>query len=636
MMNGKIIDGRYEIIEETGRGGMAIVYLAKCLVLNRYVAIKMLRPEYRDDTDFVKRFKIEAQSAGGLSHPNIVSVYDVGQEDDMEYIVMEYVDGITLKQYLGAKGVLQWKEAVDYASQICSGLEHAHKKGIVHKDIKPENVMITKEGILKITDFGIAKALNQGTIASGGLTMGSVHYFSPEQARGGYIDAKTDLYSLGVLLYEMVAGRLPFEGETAISVAMQHIESAPVRPSVFNPSIPKSLEAVILKAMKKEQTERYQSATQMLIDLKKVYIGSEVRYDNDLEMTKKFKPIQPETRPQDKAKKSTSGQSEKPPAKKPVKRPMTKEEIAKAKKAKKQADAMSIVSGICAGIIVIALVIWGWSFMKGGSRNEIECPELVNLTPAQALELIEGTKLRIVQKNGSDITIDDEGIIVTQTPKSGKKIKDNSKITITLGDAPAKTEKVPAVSGMTESKATSALRSSGFEVVVERKESNDVEEGKVISSHPSGGTSISEGSVVTIYVSTGSKNNDDEYTIVPSVLGQSQDEAKATLERAGLMLGEVQQITSGKPQGTVVKQSEAEGNRVKKNKAIDIRISNGKGTTQEPTTPPQEENPNPNPNPNPDPAPEGNSGNTSEPSPAPTNPSAATPTGTSPSAASGN
>lgn len=173
----------------------------------------------------------------------------------MEYIVMEYVDGITLKQYLGAKGVLPWKEAVDYASQICSGLEHAHKKGIVHKDIKPENVMITKEGILKITDFGIAKALNQGTIASGGLTLGSVHYFSPEQARGGYIDAKTDLYSLGVLLYEMVAGRLPFEGETAISVAMQHIESAPVKPSVFNPSIPKSLEAVILRAMKKEQAE---------------------------------------------------------------------------------------------------------------------------------------------------------------------------------------------------------------------------------------------------------------------------------------------------------------------------------------------------------------------------------------------
>lgn len=590
MMNGKIIDGRYEIIEETGRGGMAIVYLAKCLVLNRYVAIKMLRPEYRDDTDFVKRFKIEAQSAGGLSHPNIVSVYDVGHEDDMEYIVMEYVDGITLKQYLGAKGVLQWKEAVDYASQICSGLEHAHKKGIVHKDIKPENVMITKEGILKITDFGIAKALNQGTIASGGLTMGSVHYFSPEQARGGYIDAKTDLYSLGVLLYEMVAGRLPFEGETAISVAMQHIESAPVKPSVFNPSIPKSLEAVILKAMKKEQSERYQTATQMLIDLKKVYIGSEVRYDNDLEMTKKFKPIQTEPRTQNSSPKGASGQDENAPAKKPTtKRPMTKEEIAKAKKNKKQTDVLSIVSGVCAGIIVIALVVWAWSFMKGGSKNEIECPELVNYTSAQALELIEGTKLKIVQKDGTEISATDEGIIVDQSPKSGKKIKNNTKIVVTLGDEPAKTEKVPVVSGMTEANATSTLRSLKFEVVVELKESSDVEEGRVISSHPSSGNSVSVGSVVTIYVSSGAKNNDDEYTIVPSLLGQTQEQARATLERAGLMLGEVQQVASDKEKGVIVRQSEAEGNRVKKNKAIDIRISNGKSADA--TQPPEDDNP---------------------------------------------
>ena len=295
MINGKIIDGRYEIIEEIGRGGMAIVYRAKCMVLNRYVAIKVLRPEHREDAEFIKRFKIEAQSAGSLTHPNIVSVYDVGNEDDLEYIVMEYVEGITLKQYLSAKGVLPWKEAVDYASQICAGLEHAHKKGIVHKDIKPENIMITKEGILKITDFGIAKAVNQGTIATGGLTMGSVHYFSPEQARGSFIDTKTDLYSLGVLLYEMIAGKLPFEGESAISVAMQHLESEPARPSVFNPSIPKSLEAVILKAMKKEQTERYQTATQMLIDLKKVYVGSEVRYENSDEYTKKFTPVNPET-----------------------------------------------------------------------------------------------------------------------------------------------------------------------------------------------------------------------------------------------------------------------------------------------------------------------------------------------------
>lgn len=590
MMSGKIIDGRYEIIEEIGRGGMAIVYRAKCLVLNRYVAIKVLRPEYRDDLEFIKRFKIEAQSAGSLSHPNIVSIYDVGNEDDLEYIVMEYVEGITLKQYLSAKGVLQWKEAVDYASQICSGLEHAHKKGIVHKDIKPENIIITKEGILKITDFGIAKALNQGTITTGGLTMGSVHYFSPEQARGGFTDAKTDLYSLGILTYEMVTGRLPFEGESAISIAMQHLETEPVRPSVFNPSIPKSLETVILKAMKKEQSERYQTATQMLIDLKKVYVGSEVRYDEGDEFTKKFTPINPQTAsnkngaPQGAKNGTPQRRSQNSQGKAPVKKQPSRAELAKAKK---KGDTLGIVAGIFAGIAVIALAIWGWSFMTGGSKNEVECPELVNHTCAEALELIEGTKLKIVQENGKEIQADDEGIIVTQDPKSGKKIKNNAKITVTLGDQPATMEKIPSVAGMTEADATSALKALKFDVTVERQDNSDVAAGRVISTHPAAGTSASEGSVVTIYVSNGNKNDntENEYTIVPDLLGKTENEAKSALERADLKLGEVQQVASEKEKGTVVKQSEAEGNRVKKNKAIDIRISSGKAATSATPTP---------------------------------------------------
>lgn len=598
MMSGKIIDGRYEIIEEIGRGGMAIVYRAKCLVLNRYVAIKVLRPEYRDDAEFIKRFKIEAQSAGSLSHPNIVSIYDVGNEDDIEYIVMEYVEGITLKQYLSAKGVLQWKEAVDYASQICSGLEHAHKKGIVHKDIKPENVIITKEGILKITDFGIAKAINQGTIATGGLTMGSVHYFSPEQARGGFTDAKTDLYSLGILIYQMVTGRLPFEGDSAISIAMQHIETEPVRPSVFNPSIPKSLETVILKAMKKEQSERYQTATQMLIDLKKVYVGSEVRYDEGDEFTKKYKPINPQTAgskngaPQGVKNGTPQRRPQQGQNRPPVKKQPTKAELAKAKKKKKKGDTLGVVAGIFAGVAVIAIVIWIWSFMTGGSKNEVECPELVNHTCAEALELIEGTKLKIVLENGKEITAEDEGIIVTQDPKSGKKIKNNAKITVSLGDQPAAMQNIPSVSGMTEADATKALEDMGFEVSVERQDSSDVAAGRVISSRPSSGTPASEGSVVTIYVSNGSttedNNNDNEqdaYTIVPDLLGKTENEAKSALERADLTLGEVQQVTSDKEKGTVVGQSEAEGNRVRKNKAIDIRISRGKAESSSTPTP---------------------------------------------------
>ena len=605
MMNGKIIDGRYEIIEEIGRGGMAIVYRAKCLVLNRYVAIKVLRPEYRDDAEFIKRFKIEAQSAGSLSHPNIVSIYDVGNEDDIEYIVMEYVEGITLKQYLSTKGVLQWKEAVDYASQICSGLEHAHKKGIVHKDIKPENIIITKEGILKITDFGIAKALNQGTIATGGLTMGSVHYFSPEQARGGFTDAKTDLYSLGILLYEMIAGKLPFEGESAISVAMQHLEKAPVRPSFYNPSIPRSLEAVILKAMKKEQTERYQSATHMLIDLKKVYVGSVVNYGDTPEMTKKFTPVTPS------APKTARPGANGAPGRKPnpngAKRPPSKAELQKARKKKKKGDALGIVAGVMAGIAVLAVILVIGSFMTGGSKNEVECPELVNHTCAEALELIEGTKLKIVLENGSTISADDEGIIVAQNPKSGKKIKNNAKITVLLGDKPAETKKVPSVSGKTETEASSALAALGFEVSIVRQDHDSVDTGRVIGSSPSAGTAMSEGAVVTIYVSTGNKNNDDEYTIVPSLIGKTETEAKQALERANLSLGEVVTVNNAKEKGTVVGQSRTEGDRAKKGSAIDIRISNGKGAaaspsasakpsasaapTEKPTTIPSPENP---------------------------------------------
>ena len=577
MTNGKIIDGRYEIIEEIGRGGMAQVFLAKCLVLNRYVAIKVLRPEYRDDAEFIKRFKIEAQSAASLSHPNIVSIYDVGNEGDMEYIVMEHVEGITLKQYLGAKGTLPWKEAVDSAAQICSGLEHAHKKGIIHKDIKPENIMITKEGILKITDFGIAKALNQGTITTGGLTMGSVHYFSPEQARGGITDAKTDLYSVGILLYEMVAGKRPFEGETAISVAMQHIEAEPVRPSMFNQSIPKSLETVILKAMKKNQSERYQSATEMLIDLKKVYVGSHVAGDEDAPKVKRTVSV-----PEKKESPDAAGTG--------VRRAGasgTKTEIKNPKNTKKKQknDTLSILAGVGTAVVIAAAIFVTW-FMTTGSSGEIECPELINTTTEQALNLIAGTDLTIVlDKTNEEITADMEGIITEQDPKSGKGIKGNAIIRVVLGEAPPETEKVPTVSGMLESEAIATLRNKGFDVSVQVETSTEVEAGRAIKTKPEAAAPVPKGSTITLYISSG-ESEEDAYTMVPSVLGKTEAEAKKILEENNLILGEVQQVASDKEKGVIVKQSEAEGNRVKKGKAIDVRVSNGQGnTTPTPDTP---------------------------------------------------
>ncbi|NLC68028.1 MAG: Stk1 family PASTA domain-containing Ser/Thr kinase, partial [Clostridiaceae bacterium] len=266
-MDTSVLGNRYELIEKIGGGGMAVVYKARCRLLNRYVAVKVLREEFTGDEEFVKRFEIEAQSAASLSHPNIVPIYDVGNENNVYYIVMEYVDGITLKEYIAEKGPLEWKEAIRIATQICSAIEHAHIKKIIHRDIKPQNILVTKEGIAKVTDFGIARAATSSTITMVGTTIGSVHYFSPEQARGGYIDEKSDLYSLGIVLYEMVTGRMPFDGESPVAIALMHIQDKPVPPTELNKDIPKALNDIIIKAIRKEQSNRYQSASEMLEDL---------------------------------------------------------------------------------------------------------------------------------------------------------------------------------------------------------------------------------------------------------------------------------------------------------------------------------------------------------------------------------
>lgn len=567
MTNGKIIDGRYEIIEEVGRGGMAIVYLAKCLVLNRYVAIKVLRPEYREDEEFIKRFKIEAQSAGNLSHQNIVSVYDVGNENDTEYIVMEYVEGITLKQYLSAKGVLPEKEAVDFASQICSGLEYAHKKGIVHKDIKPENILITKEGILKITDFGIAKALNQGTITTGGMAMGSVHYFSPEQARGSFVDAKTDIYSLGVILYEMATGKRPFDGDSAISVAMQHIESEPVRPAIINPNITPSLDAVILKAMKKDTYERYQSATQMLIDLKKVSVGSGVNH----EIAKKPDTDTPAKRPE-----NDTG----------IRRVNQTGKKAPTKNSKKKNDTLSVVAGIAAAVVLVVTLaaLYVGVFRQGGA-NEIKAPDFVGLTYEEVIDVLsqkEYKKLEVVSPDGTKIPEDIEGVVKEQTPKADKNIKNTATIKLTFGEAEKEKIPVPDVEGRTESDAIEALEKEGFRVKLDYEASEDIPEDRVVRTSPAANSDAEKGSEVTIYLSSG---EEDKYTRVPSLIGKTEAEAEAILKEADLVLGGTKSVESDAKKGTITKQSRDEGDRVEKGTAIDVEISKGPKEPDEPITP---------------------------------------------------
>ena len=266
-LEGKVIGNRYEIIKKIGVGGMATVYKAKCNILKRYVAVKVLRDEFTTDEEFIKRFNTEAQAAASLTHPNIVSIYDVGHEDNIYYIVMELVQGKTLKDIINEDGALPWKWALNVSIQVASALEMAHKNNIVHRDIKPHNIIITEDGIAKVTDFGIAKAVSNSTITAFGTTIGSVHYFSPEHARGGYTDAKSDLYSLGVVMYEMLTGRVPFDADTPVSVALKHMQEKPVEPMKLNPTIPYAVNKIIMKAMEKDPNERYQSATEMLKDL---------------------------------------------------------------------------------------------------------------------------------------------------------------------------------------------------------------------------------------------------------------------------------------------------------------------------------------------------------------------------------
>lgn len=573
-----IIGGRYEIIEEIGKGGMAIVYKAKCLVLNRYVALKVLRPEYRDDSEFVSRFKKEAQSAGGLSHSNIVSIYDVGQMEELNYIVMEYVEGITLKEYIASKGVLGWKEAVDYAAQICSGLEHAHKKGIIHRDIKPQNIIITREGTAKITDFGIAKATNAATIEMGAANMGSVHYFSPEQARGGYVDCKSDIYSLGVILYEMVTGKVPFDGDNLVTIAMQHLENTPVAPSTLNPSVPKSLEAIIGKAMCKDKDDRYEDVTRMLIDLKKVYIGTPVSFEKEEGVTSDTVLIPAIVQKSGGEKvKEKRPMAEKKPAIEEKKR-QPKEEIIIKESSK--GDKVSVIAGIITAIVLATVLFFTLRyFLFGGGIKEVTLDSFVGMTVSEATKKIEGTKLEIEISGEEKSDEYDVGEIISQEPVADTRVKENAKIkvVVSLGSDELR---MPQLSSMKLSDAKNLLSSLNIKYEVREEENTDVEEGYVARQYPSANTKMKKSEMATIYVSKGKAA---QVVSVPSLIGMTEDAAKTLLETMGLKLGNVYKEENERPKGTICKQSLRKNLEVVEGTTVDVVISEGKSET----TPPQ-------------------------------------------------
>jgi len=558
-LEGKILGNRYEIIEKIGNGGMATVYKSKDRVLNRYVAVKILRDEFTTDEEFIKRFRIEAQSAASLTHPNIVSIFDVGNEGSLYYIVMELIKGKTLKEIITEEnGPLPWKWSLNVVTQIASALETAHKNNIVHRDIKPHNIIITEDGIAKVTDFGIAKAVSNSTITAFGTTIGSVHYFSPEHARGGYTDAKSDLYSLGVVMYEMLTGRVPFDADTPVSVALKHMQEEPVEPKELNENIPQVVNDIIMKAMQKDVNLRYQSATEMLKDLNAalknpddnfVHIGSNIGAATQRISTQEIAEAER------KAKEANNPKNGKKPNK----------FIEFVKKHK----ALSFVIGA----IILFFVAFGatMGIVELVNPNDVQIPDLVNKTQDEAEQIVKDLKLKLVVKSEEYNENVEEGKIISQDPayQENYTIKEHSEISVVISKG-TETVEVPDVVGKTREEAEKLLKDAGLVAEITEENDEKVEAGIVLSQDIEDGETVNKGSTVKLVVSKGSAIVNVE---VPSLVGKTEQEARNLLTEAGLKVNVVNDEDESKNDGVVLRQSKDAGTEVQEGTTITITVN---------------------------------------------------------------
>ena len=524
---GTMLAGRYEILEEIGKGGMAYVYKARCHFLNRLVAIKVLKEELRDDKEFVHRFNTEAQAAARISNPHVVSIYDVGFENGLYYIVMEYVDGITLKEYIAEKGVLPWRQAAEFAAQICEGLSAAHKKSVIHRDIKPQNIIMTEGGVLKVTDFGIARATTQATQSTSSSTIGTVHYLSPEQARGGYTNERTDIYSLGVVLYEMLTGRLPFNDNTAVAIAIKHIQEKPVLPRILNNEIPESMEYIVMKALNKEQNLRYASADAFLADLNKaiknpnVVLGDAKQAADDLDRTVKRDAI--DDRDIDNYERQRRRQNPEygkyaDRVDREVKENRQRNvDRLRAVKEQKKKERRITIAAVIAAIVVLAGLGVVFSMMTGGSAlsvftggEKVKIPNVMDmlLTDAQKQYRQDGFSIVKKSEKASDKAA---GTILEQNPPAGSEVtkKDDIVITVVVSSG-ANNIKVDNYTNLKIDEARKKIAESKLKVNEIEEESSTVAEGVVIRQEPSAGQEVSEGYLVTLYVSSGNKKDADK------------------------------------------------------------------------------------------------------------------------------
>lgn len=574
---GKMLDGRYEIIELIGSGGMANVYKAKCHRLNRMVAVKILKSDMAENEEIRRRFRDESRAVAQLSHANIVSVYDVSSSGDTEYIVMELIDGITLKQYMERRGQMDWRESLHFIIQIMRALEHAHSRGIIHRDIKPQNIMVLRDGSVKVADFGIACLQNNAqTLTQDAL--GSVHYISPEQARGEHIDARSDIYSAGVVLYEMLTGRLPFEGDTAVSVAIQHLSSVPLAPSEIREDVPKGLELICMKAMCADINKRYASATAMLEDLESFrknpdidmeYIREELKEKENTEATRYIsKKELSEAVRNKKEKEKDELAAEK----------QEKTGIAGTKDEKKR---MAIIIGAFAGALLLVFLIFTLifnGFGGGGDSSGHKVPDIRGMTVEEA-EKLEGIKdiFTIEVVGTKENSKYNDGEIISQDPSEGTLRKNNLTIQVYVC---AKVEKsyMPTVLNMSESEAKSILNnmSLGLNIQVQDKPSDTVAKGLVVATSPAAGAEIRQGNTVIIYISSG---REIKPVTVPNFVGMTEEKANLEAQKLGLVVGASSSEYSDKPAGTVIRQSISATTEAKTGDNIYFTISLGPNNT---------------------------------------------------------
>ena len=551
-LEGRILGNRYEIIEKVGNGGMATVYKATDLVLKRYVAVKILRDEFTTDEEFIRRFETEAQSAAKLVHSNIVSIFDVGVDNGIYYIVMELIQGKTLKEIiLEEKGPLPWKWSVNVAIQIASALEMAHKNNIIHRDIKPHNIIITEDGVAKVTDFGIAKAVSNSTITAFGKTIGSVHYFSPEHARGGYTDAKSDLYSLGIVLYEMVTGKVPFDADTPVSIALKHMQEEPVPPIEKNPNLPEALNKIIFKALKKDPMLRYQTATELLQDLKSALKNPSGDFVEEIDYDPTARTQRISTNQYDK---------------------MSNNREKKENKFVTFIKKHKVISSII-GLMLLFFLAFGGTILVLGMTNpkEVEIPNIVGLTKTEAEQKVKSANLVFEiesEEYNSEVA---ENHIISQDPKyiSSYKVKENTVIKVVISKGTEKT-KVPNVKGKEKEEAIQLIENAKLKAEVIEETSKTVKEGYIISQETDPDTEVNAGDTVKIHVSTGTGIK--QITMI-DVKGKTEADAKKTLEDIGLVVNIGYSEDSSKDNGIVLKQAVEVGKVIDEGTTVTITVN---------------------------------------------------------------